>query len=82
MALPKAATVIEIARMSEAEKKAAGIEALPSNLGDALDQLERAPAALMPEGLKLPYLMHKRGEIQYTAETPPETLFSMYAQVY
>jgi hypothetical protein len=32
--------------------------------------------------LKQPYLMHKRGEIQYTAEIPSETLFSMYAQVY
>jgi glutamine synthetase len=82
LALPQAATVIEIAKMSEAEKKANGIEALPGSLGDALDQLEKAPAALMPEGLKQPYLMHKRGEIQYTAEIPSETLFSMYAQVY
>jgi glutamine synthetase len=82
LALPKAATVIEIAKMSDAEKKANGIETLPGSLGDALDQLEKAPAALMPEGLKQPYLMHKRGEIQYTAEIVPETLFSMYAQVY
>jgi glutamine synthetase len=82
LALPNAATVIEIAKMSEAEKKANGIEALPGSLGDALDQLEKAPAALMPDGLKQPYLMHKRGEIQYTAEIPSETLFSMYAQVY
>jgi len=80
--LPKAASVIEIGKMSEAEKKSAGIETLPASLGDALDQLERAPAALMPEGLKQPYLMHKRGEIQYTAEVPSEALFSMYAQVY
>ncbi|GAB2176526.1 type I glutamate--ammonia ligase [Dongia sp. agr-C8] len=82
LALPKAATVIDIAKMSEAEKKANGIEALPSSLGDALDQLEQAPAALMPEGLKMPYLMHKRGELQFTAEIERETLFSMYAQVY
>jgi len=82
LALPKAATVIEIAKMSEAEKRAAGIEALPASLGDALDHLEKAPDALMQAGLKQPYLMHKRGEIQYTAEIPPETLFSMYAQVY
>jgi glutamine synthetase len=82
MSLPKVANVIQIAKMSEAEKKAAGIETLPSSLGDALDQLEKAPVALMPDGLKQPYLMHKRGEIQYTAEIPPETLFSMYAQVY
>jgi len=80
--LPKAATVIEIAKMSEAEKKTAGIETLPSSLGDALDHLEKAAEALMPEGLKQPYLMHKRGEIQYTAEIAPEELFSMYAQVY
>jgi glutamine synthetase len=82
LALPKAATVIEIARMSEAEKKAAGIETLPGSLGDALDHLEKAPAALMPEGLKQPYLMHKRGEIQYSGAFAPEELFSMYAQVY
>jgi glutamine synthetase len=82
LALPQAATVIEIAKMSEAEKKANGIEALPGSLGDALDQLEKAPAALMPDDLKMPYLMHKHGEIQYTAEIPSETLFSMYAQVY
>ena len=82
MTMPKAATVIEIAKMSEAEKKAAGIEALPASLADALDHLEKAPAALMPEGLKMPYLMHKRGEVQYTADIAPEALFSMYAQVY
>jgi glutamine synthetase len=82
LALPRAATVIEIAEMSEAEKQAAGIESLPGSLGDALDHLEKAPEALMPEGLKQPYLMHKRGEIQYTATIAPEELFSMYAQVY
>jgi glutamine synthetase len=80
-ALPKAATVIEIAKMSEAEKSANGIVALPRGLGEALDHLER-DATLMPEGLKMPYLMHKRGELSQVSGIEADPLCAMYAQVY
>lgn len=79
--LPKAATVIEIAKMSETEKAANGIVALPSSLGEALDHLER-DGTLMPDGLKMPYLMHKRGELSQVSGIAADPLCAMYAQVY
>jgi len=79
--LPRAATVIEIARMSDAEKAASGIVALPRSLGEALDHLER-DSTLMTEGMKMPYLMHKRGELSQVSGADAAALCAMYAQVY
>lgn len=79
--LPRAATVIDVAAMSPAEKSANGIVNLPRSLAEALDHLER-DAALMPDGMKAPYLMHKRGELSQLAGVEADTLFAMYAQVY
>ena len=81
LALPKAASVIEVARMSAEERLAAGIVALPKSLPEALDCLE-ADAAIMPEAMKLPYLMHKRGEAAQVASTGREELCGLYAQAY
>ncbi|MEZ5830058.1 MAG: glutamine synthetase family protein [Dongiaceae bacterium] len=82
LSMPKAATVIEIANMSEAERSANGIVTLPHSLGEALDHLDRSEARLMPLGMKMPYLMHKRGELAQVADTEIDALCSMYAQVY
>lgn len=81
-ALPKAATVIDIARMDEADRRANGIVALPKSLGEALDHLERDGGSLMPEGMKAPYLMHKRGELAQVSGNDADALCAMYAQVY
>ena len=81
LALPKAASVIEVARMSAEERLAAGIVALPKSLPEALDCLE-ADAAIMPEAMKLPYLMHKRGEAAQVASTGREELCGLNAQAY
>ena len=81
-ALPQAASVIEIAGMTETERRANGIVALPKSLGEALDTLARDDGTLMPEALRGPYLMHKRGEMGQVAATGIDALCAMYAQVY
>ena len=80
--LPRAASVIEIAKMSKAECEAGGIRTLPRSLAEALDHLERDPGILMPDGMKMPYLMHKRGEVAHIAEINTDILCAQYAQVY
>lgn len=80
--LPKAATVIEIAKMSKAECEANGIALLPRSLGEALDHLERGDGTLMPPAMKMPYVMHKRGELGQVADIEVDKLCAMYAQVY
>jgi glutamine synthetase len=80
--LPRAASVIEIAKMSKAECEAGGIRTLPRSLAEALDHLERDPGILMPDGMKMPYLMHKRGEVAHIAEISTDILCAQYAQVY
>jgi len=80
-ALPKAATVIEIAKMDGTAQAANGVLSLPRSLAEALDHLER-DATLMPDGLKMPYLMHKRGELSQVAGIETDALCAMYAQVY
>lgn len=81
LALPRAASVIEIARMSEQERRTAGIVTLPKSLPEALDCLERDDA-IMPEAMRMPYLMHKRGEAAQVASTGRDELCGLYAQVY
>ena len=80
-ALPKAASVMEIARMSQEERQAAGIMALPKSLAEALDCLE-GDDAIMPDTMKMPYLMHKRGEAGQVSSTGREELCGQYAQAY
>lgn len=80
-ALPQAATVIEIAAMTEAERKANRIVGLPRSLSEALDHLE-CDVDLMPAAMKGPYVMHKRGEIGQVATTTIDALCGLYAEVY
>lgn len=80
--LPPAASVIEIAAMTEAERQANGIFALPKSLGDALDHLERDPGTLMAGDMKTAYLMHKRGEARQVSATGIDELCGLYARVY
>jgi glutamine synthetase len=79
--LPQAATVIDIAAMSAEARDANGILPLPRSLKEALDALER-DATLMPDGIKGPYLMHKRGELGQLGNTTPDAACELYAQVY
>jgi glutamine synthetase len=79
--LPKAATVIDIAAMTAETREANGIVPLPRSLKDALDALER-DTTLMPDGIKGPYLMHKRGELGQLGNTTPDAACELYAQVY
>lgn len=80
--LPRAASVIEVAAMSEAERAANGIVALPKSLGEALDHLEGDPGTLMAGDMKAAYLMHKRGEAGQVAATGIDQLCGLYVQVY
>lgn len=81
LALPKAASVIDVATMSEAERQANGIIGLPKSLAEALNHLERDPV-LMPDGMRMPYLMHKRGEIAHAAKIETDALCAMYSETY
>jgi glutamine synthetase len=67
--------------MSEQQRVQNGIVTLPKSLAEALDCLE-ADGKLMPGGIKMPYLMHKRGELSQLAGIEGDEVFARYAQVY
>jgi glutamine synthetase len=81
-ALPRpAATRGGLAALSPAARRAAGISPLPASLPDALDRLE-ADAVLMPEAMKSPYLMLKRGEAAHVEGLDIDALADLYARIY
>jgi glutamine synthetase len=75
-------SVIDIARLSEDERREKGIEALPSSLGAALDAIEQSGDTLMPDAVRIPYVMHKRAEIAEVADLPPDEVFARYSRAY
>ena len=82
MPLPAPLSVIDIARLTEEERRKNGILLLPASLGEALDCLENSGDVLMPEALRTPYIMHKRAEIAEVADLPPDDMFARYARAY
>jgi glutamine synthetase len=80
--LPAPLSVIDIARLTEEERRKNGILLLPASLGEALDCLENSGDVLMPEALRMPYIMHKRAEIAEVADLPPDDMFARYARAY
>lgn len=75
-------SVIEIARLTEAERREKGILPLPASLSEALDALEQSGNALMSEAMRRPYIMHKRAEIAETAGMQPDEMSAAYAKAY
>jgi glutamine synthetase len=75
------ATVDGARSLSDEARKAAGIESLPTNLEAALQALE-ADTVLMPEAMKGPYVMLKRGEAAHVEGLDLDALAALYAQVY
>jgi len=82
MPAPEPLSVIDIAGLSEAEQREKGILPLPGSLSEALDCLEESGDMLMPEAVRIPYLMHKRAEIAEVAELAPDEVFARYARAY
>src|SRR3990172_8164383 len=80
--LPAPLSVIDIARLTEEERRGKGILPLPKGLGEALDCLENSGDVLMPKALRAPYIMHKRAEIAEVADLPPGDVFTRYARAY
>jgi glutamine synthetase len=70
--------------MSEAQRAAAGIRALPASLGEALDALERSEAAREWFGATHlgAILRYKRAELANMGALDPTTLCARYAEVY
>ncbi len=74
----------EVARMSEAEREAAGIRHLPRSLGEALDLLEataEASAWFGPVYLEA-YLRHKRAELRMLDGLDEQAQCARYALTY
>jgi glutamine synthetase len=67
--------------LSSEARRDAGIEPLPASLGEALDLLER-DAVLMPDEMKAPYVMLKRGEAAHVASLELDALAALYARIY
>jgi glutamine synthetase len=78
---PMAATAADMATMPEVERTRRGIVDLPRSLAGALDHFENA-GDLMPGSIKIPYVMHKRGEIRQVENIEFDALCAMYARVY
>ena len=72
------------AAMTDDERAALGVCALPSSLGEALDALESAEGIrdLMPGELLDAYLMHKRGELAALDGLDDDEICRRYAEVY
>jgi glutamine synthetase len=81
LALPEPRNV---AAMSEAERRAAGIRHLPQSLGEALDNLEATPEAQDWFGQTYldAYLRHKRAEIEMVADLDENEQCARYALSY
>lgn len=71
----------EAAGLSNSERADRNIETLPQSLEEALTALE-ANTVLMPEAMRDPYVMHKRGERASADGFSGDELFRMYAQAY
>lgn len=82
LALPRAATVIEIAGLDATRRQAAGIASLPRALGEALTALDRTDDILLPAEIRAAYVMHKRGEAGQVENLALDAVCEMYAQVY
>jgi len=74
----------DVARMSESERRAAGIRQLPTSLGAALDNLAATPEAKDWFGATYldAYLRHKRAEIAMVAALPESEQCELYAEAY
>jgi glutamine synthetase len=74
----------DVARMSEAERAAAGIRPLPHSLGEALDLLEATPEAKSWFGPVFldAYLRHKRAEIRSLEGLDPAAQCARYELIY
>lgn len=70
--------------LSDAERDAMGIQALPRTLPEALDALEEDDEAgsWLGPNLRQAYLMHKRGEISMLEDRSPDELCRVYAEAY
>ncbi|HHO8100377.1 TPA: glutamine synthetase, partial [Pseudomonas aeruginosa] len=70
--------------LSDEERQARGIQALPATLGDALDCLQRDEAlcAELPKPLLDTYLAMKRHELALTAGLSDDDLCRHYAELY
>jgi glutamine synthetase len=79
---PPIVAATDMAAMSDTERTQLGIVKLPQSLPAALDDLEKDEGILMPDGIKVPYVMHKRGEIGQVESVAFDALCAMYAQVY
>ncbi|MCG3026218.1 glutamine synthetase family protein [Pseudomonas aeruginosa] len=71
-------------RLSDEERQARGIQALPATLGDALDCLQRDETlcAELPKPLLDTYLAMKRHELALTAGLSDDDLCRHYAELY
>jgi len=79
--LPKPVSASDAAKLPDEEREVSQIELLPQSLDEALDMLD-GDAILMEETMRIPYVMHKRGQIRSAASAPGDQLFKMYAQAY
>jgi len=74
----------DVAKMSESERRTAGIRQLPTSLGAALDNLAATPEAKDWFGATYldAYLRHKRAEIALVASLPESEQCELYAEAY
>ena len=79
---PIATTAIEMAGLSEAELSRRGIVKLPKSLAEALDHLEDDKGVLMPDAIRIPYAMHKRGELSQVENLAFDAQCALYSKVY
>jgi glutamine synthetase len=79
---PIATTAVEMASLSEGELSRRGIVKLPKSLAEALDHLEDDKGVLMPDAIRIPYVMHKRGELSQVENMAFDAQCAMYSKVY
>jgi glutamine synthetase len=82
MALPQVTSAAEAAALPDDERRDRRLLPLPTSLGEALDDLESDQRALMPPGIRIPYIMHKRGELGDAAALQGDALFTKYAEAF
>ena len=79
---PDILSVIDIAGLTDDQRRGKAVLPLPSDLGEALDCLERDAGVLMSDDIKGPYLIHKRAELAEVADLEMDARCALYAEAY
>jgi glutamine synthetase len=81
---PPAPTEEDLSILDEADIAGRGFERLPTSLEQALENLEnnKDVCSWFPDPFIEVYLKHKRGEMEYLKDMPPEEVYKAYEKAY